>query len=265
MNSAENKTGKYFHCDIESIRPNPYQPRTHFSQNETEELSQSIRQQGIIQPLLVRNSNGSYELVAGERRLRAAKMAGLDHVPVLLRDVSDSDMLLMSIIENIQRQNLNAMEEAEAYYRLMSEFHLSQEQVAKKVGKSRPAVTNMLRLRKLPQDIKNLIADGTLSTGHARALLVTETPRLMREACETVISKELSVRETENLIRRLKKQEAKPRKNASREVYFSDMAAELSRCLGTKVQIRHRGQKGKIEIEFYSNDDLDRLINLFSA
>ncbi|QTA84819.1 ParB/RepB/Spo0J family partition protein [Desulfonema magnum] len=256
------KAGEYFQCDIELIRPNRYQPRLVFSQNEIEELCQSVRNQGILQPLLIRNANSGYELIAGERRLRAAKLAGLKQIPVILKDISDTDMLVMSIVENIQRKNLNPVEEAQAYHRLMAEFNFTQEQVAEHVGKSRSAVANALRLRQLSPQIRETITDGTLSMGHAKALLSAKTSARQTEAWRAVISKGLSVRETENLIKRLNAKN-KNLKNASGEdTYFSDIADDLSRHFGTKVQIKRRGQKGKLEIEFYNDDDLDRLITL---
>lgn len=261
-NPGETRAEQYFQCDIELIRPNPYQPRMVFAEDEIEELCQSVRAQGIIQPLLVRIAGSGYELVAGERRLRAAKMAGLKQVPVVLKELSDHDLLAMSIVENIQRKNLNPLEEAEAYYRLMTEFHLTQEEVSCRVGKSRPAVTNALRLRQLPGTIRDTLIDGTLSMGHARALLGAETPIQQNSAWREVISKGLSVRETERLIRRLKKE--KPKKHHPEESYFSSLADDLSRHLGSKVQIKRQGKKGKVEIEFYTDEDLDRLIMLLN-
>ena len=176
IDSGGKEPEKNTSCDIELIKPNRYQPRVHFSGTELEELALSIKEKGILQPLLVRKDAGGFELIAGERRLRAAKMAGLKRVPVIIREVADAaEMLEMSIIENIQRENLNPVEEAEAYHRLMTEFKLTQEEAAKRVGKSRPAVANLLRLRQLPSQIKESISDGTVSMGHARALLGAET------------------------------------------------------------------------------------------
>ena len=264
IESIEDGPREYFQCDIELIRPNRYQPRLRFSENELEELSHSIKEQGIIQPLLVRKDINGYELIAGERRLRAAKMAGLDQVPVVIKNITDTAMLEMSIVENIQRENLNPMEEAEAYHQLITEFNLTQDQAAERVGKSRPSVANLLRLRQLPEQIKADIINGALSMGHARALLGAETSAQQNAAWRAVIAKGLSVRETESLIKRLKT-EKKKLKNpvaSSEEIYFSDLADNLSHHFSTKVQIRKHGQKGKIQIEFYNNDDLDRLLNL---
>lgn len=263
IDSDEKEPGKHIICDIGLIIPNQYQPRIHFSESELGELAQSIKEKGIIQPLLVRKSSGGFELIAGERRLRAAKMAGLAQVPVIVKNVSDSEMLEISIIENIQRENLNPIEEAEAYHRLMTEFDLTQEETSKRVGKSRPAVANILRLRQLPQQIKESISEGKISMGHARALLGAETPAQQNAAWRSVILKGLSVRETENLIKRLKidKSEKKKTGKSSDDIYFSSIEDELSSHFGTKVAIKRQGKRGKMEIEFYSNEDLDNLIS----
>lgn len=259
---------QYFQCDVELIRPNPYQPRTVFIDSEIEELCHSIREQGILQPLLVRGNNGGYELVAGERRLRAAKMAGLNRVPVVLKNLSDVDMLAMSIVENLQRKDLNPLEEADAYHRLMTEFGLTQHQVAKCVGKSRPGVANLLRLRHLPVPIRDSIRDGALSFGHAKVLLGVEAPSRQMEVWRAVLSKDLSVRDTERLIRRLDAENRRAAASSepdSDEIYFLSVAEELSRNFGTKVEIRRQGERGKVEIEFYNNDDLDRILNVLSV
>ncbi|MEW6673017.1 MAG: ParB/RepB/Spo0J family partition protein [Thermodesulfobacteriota bacterium] len=256
----------YFHCDIELIRPNRYQPRLRFAENELTELSLSVKKQGILQPLLVRKDDNGYELVAGERRLRAAKMAGLKQVPVVIKRLSDKDMLELTIIENIQREDLNPLETAEAYFRLITEFELTQDQAAERVGKSRSAVANFLRLRQLPEQIKSSIADGSLSMGHARALLGAPTASLQSAAHRMVVSKGLSVRQTEALVKRLNAgttKTSKPQPN-TKDRHLSDLSDELSRQFGTKVQIKRRGRKGKVEIEFYSDEDLDRLLSLFN-
>lgn len=262
IDSVEKESGKHILCDIGLIRPNQYQPRIRFSEKELEELARSIEEKGVIQPLLVRRDAADFELIAGERRLRAARMAGLTEVPVIIKDIPDSEMLEMSIVENIQRENLNPIEEAEAYHRLMTEFSLTQDEASKRVGKSRPAVANLLRLRQLPEQIKESILDGSLSMGHARALLGAETSAQQKTAWMAIISKGLSVRETENLVKRLKSKKAPQEKQkSSDDVYFSSLQEELSRHFGTKIEIKRHGKKGKIEIEFYSNEDLDHLIS----
>ena len=253
----------YFQCDIELIRPNRFQPRMNFSEEDLQELSDSIKAQGILQPLLVRKDADGYELIAGERRLRAAKRARLSQVPVVLKRVNDEKMLEMAIVENIQRENLNPIEEAEAYHKLITQLNLTQDQASARVGKSRSAVANFLRLRQLPEQIKDSITDGSLSMGHARAILGAEATSQQLAAWRAVVGKGLSVRQTETLIRRLKSEKKKPRvsRNRTEEIYLSGLADELSRLFGTKIMIKKMGQKGKVEIEFYSNDDLDQLIN----
>lgn len=256
----------FLYCQVSQIRPNRYQPRKQFQENELADLSASIKAQGIIQPLILRRIEGGYELVAGERRLRAAKLAGYQEVPCVIKNLTETQVLEMSLVENIQRENLNPMEEADAYHRLMEEFDLTQEAVAARVGKSRPTVANFLRLRQLPQPIKKSIIENMLSMGHARALLGANTKAQQLAAWRTVVARGLSVRETESLVNRLKKEtgpKKKPKKDSA-DIHLSNVAEELSRSFGTKVQIRRRGQKGKVEIEFYSNDDLDRLLQLLN-
>lgn len=266
LNGEEAAANDLFECPIDRIRPNPYQPRRDFSDEEMAELAESVRVRGILQPLLVRPVDGAYELIAGERRLRAAKMAGLNAVPVVARNVVDAELLELSIIENIQRENLNAMEEAEAYQRLLTEFGLTQEKVAERVGKSRSAVANFLRLNQLPEEIKAGLREGALSMGHARALLGAASVLIQRKAWQLVISRKLSVRETENLIQRLNSEkDAQPKPIRPEEIHLASLADDLSRYFGTKVQIQRKGKKGKVEIEFYSDDDLDRLLALLKG
>jgi len=262
MGLAAAEDRDFFYCDISQIRPNPYQPRRRFSEAELAELANSIREQGVLQPLLVRNAEHGYELIAGERRLRAAKQAGLAEVPVVAKAVGDDKLLEISIVENIQRENLNPIEESEAYHRLITQFNLTQDQAADRVGKSRSAVANFLRLRQLPDSIKASITEKRISMGHARALLGAENASQQLTVCRTIERQRLSVRETEALVRRLKNEKKRSRvaPKSSDQIYFSSLADELSRNFGTKVSIRRAGKKGRVEIEFYSDDDLDRLI-----
>lgn len=255
----------YRECDVELIQPNRFQPRSHFDAEEMTRLSESIRAQGVLQPLLVRRLEMGYELVAGERRLRAAKMAGLAKVPVIIKDVSNAEMLEMAIVENIQRENLNPIEESEAYHRLIMEFGLTQEQAATRVGKSRSAVANFLRLRQLPDAIKESITDGRLSMGHARALLGADNQMQQNAAWRAIIRKSLSVRQTEDLVKRLRNaaEAVERKKNGSEERHLARLADSLSQRFGTKVQIKRRGKRGRLEIEFYSDDDLNRLLEMF--
>jgi len=264
IEGLETSSREYFQCNIELIRPNRYQPRRRFPEEELAELARSIEEQGIIQPLLVKRDHDGYELVAGERRLRAAKKAGLRQVPVIVKAVTDTELLLMSIVENVQREDLNPLEEAEAYYRLIAEFNLTQDQASKRIGKSRSSIANILRLRQLPEPIKAGITDGTLSMGHARALLGAETPAQQNAAWRAIVSKGLSVRETERMINRMKSAKIKPESPAtdSEEIYFTSLAEDLSRRFGTQVQIKRYGQKGTVNIKFYSDDDLDRVLSL---
>ncbi len=269
METVEDVPGsnKYLECDTDLIQSNRYQPRLRFNDAELEQLAESIRSQGVLQPLLVRRLETGYELVAGERRLRASRLAGLGKVPVVLKDVSNAEMLEMAIVENIQREDLNPMEEADAYHRLISESGLTQEQASVRVGKSRSAVANFLRLRHLPSLIKESIRQGQLSMGHARALLGVDTAIEQNAAWRQIMSKSLSVRQTEALIKRMRMAdgEAAPKEVTSEDRYLTHLAESLSRRFGTKVEIKRRGRRGKLEIEFYSDDDLDRLLQLLDA
>jgi ParB family chromosome partitioning protein len=258
----------YFQCDIELIQPNPLQPRSRFSEEELTGLADSIKSQGILQPLLVRIADFGYELVAGERRLRAAKLADLKTVPVMVKEIPDAQMLEISIVENIQRENLNPIEEAEGYHRLMTEFGLTQEQAAERVGKSRSAVANFLRLRQLADPIKDSILDGKLSMGHARAILGLSNLALQNKVFKEVITRQLSVRQTEKLVKLLKEERDNTKKKeapSSLDNQLKLLCEGLSRHFGTKVQIKRNGKRGRVEIEFYSDDDLERLLELLQS
>ena len=255
----------YFQCEITDISPNRYQARSRFSEQELAELADSIRREGVIQPIMVRRVGTGFELVAGERRLRAAKKAGLKQVPVIVREIDDRQHLIYSIMENVQRENLNPMEEAEGYHRLVSEFGFSQEQVAESVGKNRTTITNLLRLRKLPDYIQESIIAGQLAMGHARALLGAKTPQQQNAVWKAVLAKGLSVRQTEALIKRggtgPRTAAGKPSADSA-ATHLSSLAEKFSRIYGTKVNIIRKGRRGKIEIEFYSDEDLSRLLEL---
>jgi ParB family transcriptional regulator, chromosome partitioning protein len=259
---------KYFECEIEKILPNKHQPRTNFNQEELQELADSIRENGIIQPLIVSHSgqSGVFWLIAGERRLRASKIAGLNSVPVILRDVPNEDSLLeLAIIENVQRTDLNPIEEAEAYNRLIEKFGYTQDETAKKVGKNRTTITNMLRLLNLPSIIKDDIVSETLSEGHARSLLrLNDDPLAQKEVRDLIIKNKLSVRQTEKLIRKLntssKKSSAKIENIELSPSYVSVLTNQLVNKLHANVKIIQNNNRGKIEIEYYSLDDLERLI-----
>ncbi|HOI16205.1 MAG TPA: ParB/RepB/Spo0J family partition protein [Geobacteraceae bacterium] len=260
---VEDEGKSYFSCPIEEIRPNRDQPRKRFSAEKLEELAASIREKGIIQPLVVRKMSEHYELVAGERRWRAAQKAGLLTVPVVIQDISDDTALEIALIENIQREDLNAIEQAEAFHALIEKFHLSQEEMAKRVGKDRSTVANSLRLLKLPSEIKNDILEDRLTMGHARALLALETQELMEQAREEVLRRNLSVRETENLVKRMKsRRPARPKSPPGPEI--TAVLDRLKRRFMTKVAIRPSGKGGKIEISYSTSDELTRLIDILS-
>jgi ParB family chromosome partitioning protein len=260
---VEDEGKSYFSCPIEDIRPNRDQPRKKFSADKLEELAASIREKGIIQPLVVRKMSEHYELVAGERRWRAAQKAGLLAVPVVIQDISDDTALEIALIENIQREDLNAIEQAEAFHALIEKFHLSQEEMAKRVGKDRSTVANSLRLLKLPSDIKNDILEERLTMGHARALLALETHEMMEQAREEVLRRNLSVRETEGLVKRMKtKRPAKPKAPPGPEI--TAVLDRLKRRFMTRVAIRQSGKGGKIEISYSTTDELTRLIDILS-
>ncbi len=265
----EKKSSSYFHCNIKDIIPNKFQPRRVFDEIELEKLSDSIQEKGVLQPVLVRKIDVGYELIAGERRYRAASMCKLEYIPAIIKDISDQEMLEISIIENIQREDFNPIEEADAYNKLMTDFNLTQEQVSQKIGKSRSAVANFLRLRNLPDQIKDSIADNRISMGHARALIGIENSELQRKTWEKVLSEGLSVRDTESLVKNLKTRMDEPETEkeppTSQDIYFSDLAGNLSLSLGTKVQIKKKGKKGRLEIDFYNDEDLDRLINILKG
>ena len=243
---------------LDKIRPNPRQPRTEFDEAALNELAGSIRVQGIIQPLLVRRlEDGDFELVAGERRLRAAERAGLTHVPVFVREITDGESLELALVENIQRDDLSPLEEAAAYQRLINEFHHTQEEIAARVGKSRPAVANALRLLKLPEPIKNDLARGRLTAGHARVLLSIDDPDAQLRAAKQIQTRQMSVRDAEQLAA-VRKGSAKP---AARDANRSALERELSSSLGTRVRITPKGRGGRIEIEFYSPEELQGLVD----
>ncbi|MCX5918963.1 MAG: ParB/RepB/Spo0J family partition protein [Deltaproteobacteria bacterium] len=247
-------------CGIEEVQPNPFQPRKTFSDEQLQELVDSIREKGILQPLLVRRKIDGYELIAGERRWRAAQRAGLREIPILVRDVSDSEMLELSLIENIQRENLNPIEEAEAYKRLVEQFHFTQEEISKKVGKDRTTIANTVRLLRLPPEIKLSLAEGKITMGHARAFLSLDGVDKQKLLWKRLLAGGLSVRQTESLVKRLRTRSSPTPRRSNPE--WSALVEELQRALGTKVRIVGKRKRGKIEIDFFSPDELDRIIEL---
>ena len=247
---------------IDRITPSPFQPRRSFDEAKIEELAASIRNQGIIQPLVVRPKSDGFELIAGERRWRAAMKAGLSRVPVVVRDASDHEALQLALVENLQREDLNPIEEAAGYRRLQEEFHWSQEEMAEKVGKSRPAIANSLRLLALPAEVQQEVTGGNLPAGQARALLGLHTEALIVAACRDVIAKGLSTRETEKMVRFLIMGRKRRRQVPLIDPDLKSVVENLQRALGTRVRLlpKARSTKGKIEIEYYALADLERII-----
>ena len=248
---------------ISQVEPGLNQPRKRFEQGALDDLAESIRVHGIIQPLTVRRlATGYYQIIAGERRWRAAKAAGLQEVPAVIIEADDRKVMELGLIENLQREDLNPAEEARGYRTLMEEYGLTQEQVAQQMGKSRPAITNTLRLLALPDEVMQLLEEGTLSAGHARALLSLPSPGLQREAAKRVVEEQLSVRQTETLVKALQKEKReKPKpQGPDLSLYLGELEKDLSGRLGRKVRISHKGKKGRIELEYYNEQDLEALL-----
>jgi len=270
ITKEENTKGAETVVKITKVEPNRSQPRKNFDEDALQELADSIKQFGLLQPILVQDKGEYYEIIAGERRWRAAKLAGLKEVPVIIRNYSSQEIVEISLIENIQREDLNPIEEAQAYKRLLTEFNLKQDEVAERVSKSRTAVTNSMRLLKLCDGVQQMIIDDMLSTGHARALIPIEDPELQLQLAQRIFDEKLSVREVEKLVKSiLKPAEEKPKKEEipqSLMYIYQNIENKLKDKLSRKVAISPRGKNGsgKIEIEFYSNDDLEKLIEILS-
>lgn len=251
---------------ITKVEPNREQPRKNFDEDALLELAESIKQFGLLQPILVQDRKDYYEIIAGERRWRAAKLAGLKEVPVIIKNLTEQEIVEISLIENIQREDLNPIEEAQAYKRLLTEFNLKQDEVAERVSKSRTAVTNSMRLLKLSDEVQQMVISEMLSTGHARALLSIEDLEEQYSIAQRIFDEKLSVRDVEKLVKNLHKPE-KPKKmeGKSLEIFYQDVEENLKQALGRKVSISSKGNgAGKVEIEFYSNDDLDQIIEILS-
>jgi ParB family chromosome partitioning protein len=261
---AEPKTLLY--CGIEEIIPNRSQPRKHFDESKLQELAESIKEKGILEPLIVRRTDQGYELIVGERRWRAAQKAGLKEVPVIVKEVEGREVLEISLIENLQREDLNPIEAAEAFKHLIEEFNLSQEDLSKRIGKDRTTITNTLRLLKLPLEVRNQLLQNRITSGHARAILSLESKEKQKELCALIIKKGLSVREAESIAKRWAE---KPKKSITPVKPRGDLESQLSslqdsmrKYLGTKVHITQKGKRGKIEIEYYSHEDLERIVEV---
>lgn len=253
--------------NINKIEPNRDQPRKKFEEDALMELSDSIKQFGIIQPLVVRKRKDYYEIIAGERRWRAAKMAGLKEVPVIIKEYTEQEIIEIGLIENIQRENLNPIEEAAAYKRLLEEFNLKQDEVAERVSKSRTAVTNSMRLLKLADKVQQMIIDDMISTGHARPLLALDDEKQQCELAAKIFDEKLSVRDVEKLIKEIKNpKQPKIKKEIKNEFLYDDLANKMKDVMGTKVSISSKGNgKGKIEIEYYSDDELERMFDMIMS
>ena len=252
---------------INEVEPNRDQPRKNFDEDALLELSDSIKQFGVLQPLLVRKRKDYYEIIAGERRWRAAKLAGVKEVPVIEKEYTDQEILEIGLIENIQRENLNPIEEAIAYKRLLEEFNLKQDEVAERVSKSRTAVTNSMRLLKLSDKVQQMIIDDMISTGHARALLAIDDPELQYTLANKIFDEKLSVRETEKLVKEIKNpKKPKEKKPVANSFIYQDLEEKMKSVFGTKVSIASKGKgKGKIEIEYYSDDELEHLFDMMMS
>ena len=266
--TADSKTGAMI-VKISSVEPNMDQPRKQFDEDALMELSESIKQYGVLHPLLVSDKKDYYEIIAGERRWRAAKLAGLTEIPVIVKEFSEQELVEISLIENIQREDLNPVEEAMAYKRLIDEFHLKQDEIAERVGKSRTAVTNAMRLLKLSEKVQQMLIDEMITAGHARAILSIADKEKQESIAMKVFDEKLSVRETEALVKRMlepPKTAKKSKFSSAEDAIYESLEEKMKSIMGTRVQIhRKKNDKGKIEIEYYSKDELERIIDLFES
>ena len=267
VKTESNAQGTY--VKITKVEPNREQPRKNFDEDALQELADSIKQYGIVEPLIVQDRKTHYEIIAGERRWRAAKLAGLKEVPVIVRNYTEQEIVEISLIENIQREDLNPIEEAQAYKRLLTEFHLKQDEVAERVSKSRTAVTNSMRLLKLCDEVQQMIIDDMITTGHARALISIEDPEQQYTIAQKVFDEKLNVRDVEKLVKNLNKPEKakkEPVADKALEVVYQHLEEKLKQSLGTKVSIASKGDgAGKLEIEFYTHDDLEKITDLLTG
>ncbi|MCZ6865355.1 MAG: ParB/RepB/Spo0J family partition protein [Candidatus Dadabacteria bacterium] len=255
----------YIVASINELKPNMFQPRKDFDDETISELASSIKEKGILQPLVVRTISGGYEIIAGERRWRAAQRAGITRVPVIIKEATDREVLELALIENLQREDLNPIEEAVAYQQLIDEFELTHEDVSRQIGKDRSTITNQLRLLKLPEEAKKALIAGDITAGHARAILSIESSAEAREALKAIQKQKLSVRKTEQLIQNISKRKKKDAKPRSDDIYIRQITDELKKSLSTQVRIMDKQGKGKIEIDYYSNEELERLTSILKA
>ena len=261
----EDKEHDYTVASINEIKPNIFQPRKEFDEEAISQLASSIKEKGILQPLVVRKISGGYEIIAGERRWRAAQRAGITRVPIIIKEASDREVLEIALIENLQREDLNPIEEAVAYQQLIDEFELTHEDLSQQIGKDRSTITNQIRLLKLPEEAKRALIAGEITSGHARAILSIESPAEAREALRAIQKQKLSVRKAEQLIQNISKRKKKDTKPGSDDIYIRQITDELKRSLNTQVRIVDKQGKGKIEIDYYSNDELERLTSILKG
>lgn len=268
LSGTEEREDVIKHININDIEPNTKQPRRNFDEEELNDLSKSILEHGIIQPLVVREIDGKYEIVAGERRYRAARLAGLNEVPIIIKNFTDQQTLEVALVENIQREDLNPMDLACAYNLLMERFDLNQEEVADKVGKSRPSVANVLRLLKLNPYVQEKLRENEITFGHARALLSVKESKVQKELTDMIVEKQLSVRDIEKYIQMLNKKASESKskdKDDARNPFYREIQENLQKLFGTKVSISKGSKKGKIEIEYYSDDELERILQIINV
>lgn len=248
---------------LDEIKKNPYQPRTYFNEEKLNELKESIEKNGLLQPIIVKKAVKGYYIIAGERRYRAFELLGRKEIPSIVKEMTDEEMMVFAVLENLQREDLSALEESESYKNLMDKMSLTQEELAKKLGKSRPYIANSLRLLKLPVEIKNKLEQGVISAAHARTLLALKTKKAMEDVCTLVIERKMSVRELEEYVAKLLKPK-EVRKPKAKDIFIEEQENILKKRLGTSVTIKQgRNKKGKIEIEFKDNDEFERIISLF--
>lgn len=254
---------KIVEISLEEIKKNPYQPRTYFNEEKLNELKESIEKNGLLQPIIVKKAVKGYYIIAGERRYRAFELLGKKEIPAIIKEMTDEEMMIFAVLENLQREDLSALEESESYKNLMDKMSLTQEELAKKLGKSRPYIANSLRLLKLPAEIKNKLEQGLISAAHARTLLSLKTKKAMEEVCTLVIDRKMSVRELEEYVAKLLKPK-EVKKPKVKDIFIEEQENNLKKLLGTSVTIKQgRNKKGKIEIEFKDNDEFERIISLF--
>jgi len=261
----EDKQRGYIETSINEVKPNKFQPRKDFDEQAIAELASSIKEKGILQPLVVRIIESGYEIIAGERRWRAAQRAGVTKVPVIVKEASDREVMELALIENLQREDLNPIEEAVAYQHLIEEFELTHEDVSRQIGKERSTITNQLRLLRLPEEAKAALIAGDITAGHARAILSIESPAEAREALNAIQKQRLSVRNTEYLIKKISKRKKKETRTEAEDIYLRQIIDELKNALSTQVRIVDKQGKGKIEIDYYSNEELERLTSILKG